>query len=245
MTTEGDDRPIGEPREDIPTGQYIEVTEPLRLPPDRNFYDQFPFREVFADIAAQYDGQTPGNPRIENLTLDIGYLVTAIVQSMARTEWSDSRLDLTLTQPDMLKAFLPEKTKGRYPSRPRAEGAVSIAVLPPIMRDVFSRLSRYLGWRDYVAQKLDPSIYNRDGSISKRITQIRSMQAEHYPPTYMAWLTDRQARDARIRQLYRQLVVAEAFPQDLGGQSIAEAVPSGARNATLTWRIRRAAETSG
>lgn len=72
-----------EKREVVPHSDIV-VTESIVLPPGRNFYDQFPFRDVFGNAVRQFKKQTPAKER--NTFLDIASMVTRSVESADETD---------------------------------------------------------------------------------------------------------------------------------------------------------------
>lgn len=202
----------------------------VHLQQGSNFYDQPPF-DRFLQTAS------------EQSALDLPYLRQLLTRFVKRfgsqpSLAGDQGKLIPSERPGMLGRELVEKH-----DRPRPDfEAVGTA-----MRSIVTKLALFPNWQTYVSSKLRATDYRENGDFvpieNRGYRTVRAQQPRNVVVTptlsYMAWLEDTQTRGERLERNARIQVITEAFPQQLGGQTTADAVAqSGGSSERRRWQLR-------
>ncbi|OGE28342.1 hypothetical protein A2867_05020 [Candidatus Daviesbacteria bacterium RIFCSPHIGHO2_01_FULL_40_11] len=176
---------------DKPNGSKPPVLEaPEKLLPGQNFYDQPPFG-VLEEVACKA-GLESGNLRVlftASARLAGGFLI----ERQSVNPKYDKNFFVSIYR---------EKLKTRRLD-PEKVGAYHAAI-----REVNYQLSEFPDIGEYVRINLDKGLYLLDGSWNPRV----SLGGLPITPSYAKWVTERIARQSRMRQVGVLKGIEEIFP---------------------------------
>jgi len=188
-------------RQDSLTGFF---SEPVQLQPHRNFYDQYPFKQVFAQAAHVYEGAS--GQQIEGVDADLAVMLSRVIASMGRVRGgSVEEVDAQTIITRMSAAeILPDRTRRDLYAQ---EGRFKL--MKKIVGGVFRELDgSFDSWRTYVDSKRDKNFYAEAGDYRLSATEeqhaigvpAQDVMAQTLPPSYLVWQEDFAARARRIER---------------------------------------------
>jgi hypothetical protein len=230
---------------------YIDIVGPVRMPPEWNFFDQFPFDYVFYAAANELSTRE-GTPSAEAISLDIGHMLTEIFLeadsafSVAHNKAQAARQPVVfdrdayiadlLLKGMRLMIMLSAKRAKNYP--PASSG---FGLLSGVMTRVFSDLAPYPQWQTYVGTRRDRSLYKSDGNALSSHSLPKGLTPANYPPSYLAWAEEKGAGLIRIEEALIGQVVRRAFPiGKLRTPRTRVLVPREEPGQFATWRFMKA-----
>ena len=232
MTDGPADKEVGEA-----PGQGRIIEGPERLAEGDNFYNQFPFNEIFDSVSLAY--ALPKDP--------LRYALTLIARQELKPYFNDedpnrreNRLSQILATRESLARVLPRHSSYKLGD------SQNIPNLHSAMRRVVTELDQYPQWDQYIDDRMEALIgeYKADGTFftrKKRPEMARS---------YLSWVQGRSARQQRITSLSQLAqkysiseVLDETFPQDRTGASLGDVLPqTGNRSVNKRWRLSKSTE---
>lgn len=212
------------------TSNYREVQETTRLSPEREFYHQYPFQDIFKAASEPYSRILKLDSK--DVQSDLAYVVSTVLSSF-KTPSDKPLVDRELVlgellgQRSRLSRKLPNKRREKYP-------VLEKDIVTTSVKKIFVALDVYPHWQDYVITQRDTGLYSIDGKISPSYAHSK-IRPEHFPPTYLEWVTTHNRLSRQINQQLQVEAVLGEFPQQA---TRADATGSAGRaEARRKWRI--------
>lgn len=203
-----------------PKSEGFNPTEQIKLAEKVNFFNQKPFDGVTKQVSGIYE-------------IDTAHVRVLIARLCFWSNTMPSPRGASQSREDAILG-MEDGVLGNLLASPQAGGSrYEPEIVGRSVKELVRRLHDSSGWMVYVSSKFDQGTYRPNGDYAPR-TNVPTL-----PISYMSWAKEQAKLRERLTRQGRITGIEEVLPQDLGGETTAEAVARFAPpNGQRAWRRR-------